>query len=168
MRQQSFAPRTRTSRARRGTRDGHPSSRSLLWPAMAVAGLRPRHLRLRGLQSLPRLPGLKDQDGRSDHSAVDLRRGRPGRHRRPAAPMETLTNQTYETVIGLEIHVQLLTASKMFCACAVTFGAPPNTLVCPVCLGLPGSLPVLNRKAVDLGLRTAVALGCTGQPTSQL
>src|SRR5256712_6040603 len=74
---------------------------------------------------------------------------------------------TYETVIGLEIHVQLLTASKMFCACPVTFGAPPNTLVCPVCLGLPGSLPVLNRKAVDLGLRTAVALGCTVQPTSQ-
>src|SRR2546422_6861568 len=74
---------------------------------------------------------------------------------------------SYETVIGLEIHVQLLTASKMFCACPVTFGAPPNTLVCPVCLGLPGSLPVLNRKAVDLGLRTAVALGCTAQPTSQ-
>src|SRR3989454_2458400 len=74
---------------------------------------------------------------------------------------------SYETVIGLEIHVQLLTASKMFCACPVTFGAPPNTLVCPVCLGLPGSLPVLNRKAVDLGLRTAVALGCAAQPTSQ-
>lgn len=63
-------------------------------------------------------------------------------------------------VIGLEIHVQLLTASKMFCGCATEFGAPPNTLVCPVCLGLPGSLPVLNRRAVELGLRTAVALGC--------
>src|SRR5437667_11932688 len=60
-----------------------------------------------------------------------------------------------------------LTASKMFCACPVTFGAPPNTLICPVCLGLPGSLPVLNRKAVDLGLRTAAALGCTMHPTSQ-
>lgn len=81
--------------------------------------------------------------------------------------METLTNQEYEIVIGLEIHVQLLTASKMFCACPVAFGAPPNTLVCPVCLGLPGSLPVLNRKAVELGLRTAVALGCTVHPTSQ-
>src|SRR2546428_9317797 len=81
--------------------------------------------------------------------------------------MTNATTVEYETVIGLEIHVQLLTASKMFCACAVTFGAPPNTLVCPVCLGLPGSLPVLNRKAVDLGLRTAVALGCTAQPTSQ-
>src|SRR5213593_4883483 len=73
----------------------------------------------------------------------------------------------FEVVIGLEIHVQLLTASKMFCACPVTFGAPPNTLICPVCLGLPGSLPVLNRKAVDLGLRTAAALGCTMHPTSQ-
>lgn len=73
----------------------------------------------------------------------------------------------YETVIGLEIHVQLLTASKMFCGCATTFGAPPNTLVCPVCLGLPGSLPVINQRAVDLGLRTALALGCTVHPRSQ-
>ncbi len=73
----------------------------------------------------------------------------------------------YEVVIGLEIHAQLLTASKMFCACPVTFGAPPNTLVCPVCLGLPGSLPVLNRRAVDLGLRTAAALECTVHPVSQ-
>jgi aspartyl-tRNA(Asn)/glutamyl-tRNA(Gln) amidotransferase subunit B len=81
--------------------------------------------------------------------------------------METLTTQDYEVVIGLEIHVQLLTVSKMFCACPVTFGAPPNTLICPVCLGLPGSLPVLNRKAVELGLRTAEALNCTVQPASQ-
>ena len=79
---------------------------------------------------------------------------------------QTLAMQ-FEVVIGLEIHVQLLTASKMFCACPVTFGAPPNTLICPVCLGLPGSLPVLNRKVVDLGLRTAAALGCTVHPTSQ-
>jgi aspartyl-tRNA(Asn)/glutamyl-tRNA(Gln) amidotransferase subunit B len=72
-----------------------------------------------------------------------------------------------ETVIGLEIHVQLLTGSKMFCGCATTFGAPPNTQICPVCLGLPGSLPVLNRRAVELGLRTAVALGCRVHPRSQ-
>jgi aspartyl-tRNA(Asn)/glutamyl-tRNA(Gln) amidotransferase subunit B len=81
--------------------------------------------------------------------------------------MTTLAPVDHEVVIGLEIHVQLLTASKMFCACAVTFGAPPNTLICPVCLGLPGSLPALNRRAVDLGLRTAVALGCTVPPASQ-
>jgi aspartyl-tRNA(Asn)/glutamyl-tRNA(Gln) amidotransferase subunit B len=74
---------------------------------------------------------------------------------------------TYETVVGLEVHVQLSTASKMFCACAVTFGAPPNTRTCPVCLGLPGSLPVLNRRAVDLGVRTALALGCRIHPQSQ-
>ena len=74
---------------------------------------------------------------------------------------------TSETVIGLEVHVQLATASKMFCACAVSFGAPPNTLTCPVCLGLPGSLPVLNRRAVELGIRTALALGCRLHPESQ-
>jgi aspartyl-tRNA(Asn)/glutamyl-tRNA(Gln) amidotransferase subunit B len=74
---------------------------------------------------------------------------------------------TSETVIGLEVHVQLATASKMFCACAVSFGAPPNTLTCPVCLGLPGSLPVLNRRAVELGIRTALALGCRLHPVSQ-
>lgn len=74
---------------------------------------------------------------------------------------------TYETVIGLEVHVQLETASKMFCGCAVEFGAPPNTRTCPVCLGLPGSLPVLNRRAVDLGLRTAVVLDCRVQPESR-
>jgi aspartyl-tRNA(Asn)/glutamyl-tRNA(Gln) amidotransferase subunit B len=66
-----------------------------------------------------------------------------------------------EPVIGLEIHAQLLTASKIFCACSTEYGAPPNTHVCPVCLGLPGALPVLNRQAVDLALRVGVALNCT-------
>ena len=74
---------------------------------------------------------------------------------------------TYETVIGLEVHVQLETASKMFCGCAVEFGAAPNTRTCPVCLGLPGSLPVLNRRAVELGLRTAVVLACRIHPESR-
>lgn len=73
----------------------------------------------------------------------------------------------YETIIGLEIHVQLRTQSKMFCACPTTFGAPPNTQTCPTCLGLPGSLPVVNARAVELGLRTAVALDCRVHPESR-
>jgi aspartyl-tRNA(Asn)/glutamyl-tRNA(Gln) amidotransferase subunit B len=67
----------------------------------------------------------------------------------------------YEAVIGLEVHVQLLTNSKIFCGCSTRFGDPPNTNVCPVCLGLPGTLPVLNRRAVELGMKAALALNCT-------
>src|SRR3982750_3912853 len=66
----------------------------------------------------------------------------------------------FEPVIGLEIHAQLLTASKIFCGCATSFGAPPNTNVCPVCLGLPGALPVLSRHAVELAIQAALALNC--------
>ncbi len=72
----------------------------------------------------------------------------------------------WETVIGLEVHVQLRTRTKMFCACRTSFGDPPNTNVCPVCLGLPGALPVPNAEAVRLGATAALALGCTIHHTS--
>lgn len=66
----------------------------------------------------------------------------------------------YDVVIGLEVHAQLLTKSKIFCGCSTAFGAPPNTQVCPVCMGMPGVLPVLNKKAVELAVRTALATRC--------
>ena len=72
----------------------------------------------------------------------------------------------WETVIGLETHVQLRTLSKMFCGCSAAFGAPPNTNICPVCLGLPGALPVPNAVGVQLAVRAALALGCSVQTRS--
>ena len=75
------------------------------------------------------------------------------------APPEAMAR--YEPVIGLEVHVQLATATKIFCGCPTSFGAPPNTNVCPVCLGLPGALPVLSREAVELAIKAGLALNCT-------
>ena len=73
----------------------------------------------------------------------------------------------YEAVIGLEVHAELLTESKMFCGCSTNFGAPPNTQTCPICLGMPGVLPVINRRAVEHAIRTALALHCAIAPTSR-
>src|SRR5579863_4767366 len=72
----------------------------------------------------------------------------------------------FEPVIGLEVHVHLLTATKIFCSCSTRFGAPPNSNVCPVCLGMPGALPVLNKKAVEFATLAAMALHCRINETS--
>ena len=73
----------------------------------------------------------------------------------------------YEPVIGLEVHVQLATRTKIFCGCPTSFGAPPNTNVCPTCLGLPGALPVLSREAVELAIKGSLALNCKVNPVSR-
>jgi len=81
-------------------------------------------------------------------------------HEREEVPVE------YEAVIGLEVHAQLLTGSKIFCGCSAAFGADPNTHTCPICTGMPGSLPVLNRKAVEFAVRMALATNCEIAPLS--
>src|SRR5579862_7029413 len=80
------------------------------------------------------------------------------------APADVIAR--YEPVIGLEVHVQLATRTKIFCGCPTSFGAPPNTNVCPICMGLPGALPVLSRQSVELAIQAALALNCRVSPRS--
>src|SRR5690606_11107842 len=84
-----------------------------------------------------------------------------------AAEARTKATTEYEVVIGLEIHAELLTNAKVWCGCSTAFGAAPNTKVCPVCLGLPGSLPVLNRQAVAYAIKAGLALNCSIAPTAR-
>ncbi len=93
----------------------------------------------------------------TSRSKVDRLRLPAHDSRAPVPPV----SQPYEIIIGLEVHVQLLTESKLFCGCSTKFGAPPNTQTCPVCIGMPGVLPVINRKAVELAIKAALALNCT-------
>ena len=116
-------------------------------------------------RSIQRSSGRRADHGRSFRRAEDVSRClRAGAGaRRGGAPMSA---DAYEMVVGLEVHVQLKTRTKAFCGCSTDFGAPPNVNTCPVCLALPGALPVLNEQAVTLATRAAVALGCTVHPAS--
>src|SRR5439155_1588412 len=75
-------------------------------------------------------------------------------------PMTQASSTDYRIVIGLEVHVQLLTQTKLFCGCSTQFGLPPNSATCPVCIGMPGVLPVMNRRAFELAVKAALALSC--------
>src|SRR3954451_3144077 len=81
--------------------------------------------------------------------------------------MSSSAIERYEVVIGLEVHAQLTTNTKIFCGCPTSFGAPPNTNVCPVCLGLPGALPVLSKPAVEMAIKAGLALNCRINPVSR-
>src|SRR5207249_1356413 len=105
-------------------------------------------------------PATTHNNRRAEVSANVLKYMGPDHTHTPILMNSMSAATNYEPVIGMEVHAELLTRSKMFCGCGTQFGAPPNTQCCPVCLGLPGSLPVPNRAAVEHVVRTALALNC--------
>ncbi len=105
-------------------------------------------------------------EGARPHTSSDAAAGHYNFAMATTMASEGLTRDSFEAVIGLEVHVQLLTATKIFCSCSTQVGNPPNTNVCPVCLGMPGSLPVLNRKAVEFAALAAMAIHCRVNETS--
>src|SRR5437867_1573451 len=142
MRPASCALRTRTSKRRRGVR-----------------GDRAPHERTKPHRAYGRPPTVPHRTSGRPPAVPYRTSGRP-----PTVRTDHAAPAPMETVIGLEVHAQLLTRSKMFCGCPTTFGAAPNTQTCPVCLGMPGSLPVINRHAIEVAVRTALAVGCRVNP----
>src|SRR5216117_3554428 len=138
MRPASCALRTRTSKRRRGVR-----------------GDRAPHERTKPHRAYGRPPTVPHRTSGRPPAVPYRTSGRP-----PTVRTDHAAPAPMETVIGLEVHAQLLTRSKMFCGCPTTFGSPPNSQTCPVCQGMPGVLPVVNRRAVELGIRAALAFEC--------
>src|SRR4029079_15836630 len=129
-------------------------------PRRTLRLARPIHLQERlahGVVGARRIAKERESSARAGRSFASWNRSR-------SQPLTMATE--YESVIGLEVHAQLLTRTKIFCGCTTSFGDRANTNVCPVCLGLPGSLPVLNGEAVRMAVRIGLALGCSVQPRS--
>src|SRR6185503_786830 len=123
-----------------------------------------RAVRLRRAGPADRAPADRSPIRRGD--ALPARVGVRGNGRLAPTEPARMTPPAMEPVIGLEVHAELLTRSKIFCGCSASFGALPNTHVCPVCLGMPGVLPVLNKRVVEFAIRAGLATRCTVAPSS--
>ena len=149
-----------------GLSDGLPVGLQLAGPAFSENAL------LDAAYALEQTLGFDSTPARAHEQAQHSRRARrlgcvPSNRRCPARAQGAWpVTSTYEPVIGLEIHIQLATRTKMFCGCELSFGDPPNTHTCPVCLGLPGALPVANARAIHFGLMIGMAVGSKLAPRS--